>query len=109
MKEHKIPVPILTESLVFPPASRATSEGLVAVGGDLGTDRLMLAYRSGIFPWFNDDFGDDFVFEDVVEALKIYKAMYGDWGNITEFVVEGRHSKSPGSNDKWGVQALDFR
>lgn len=55
MKEHKIPVPVLTESLVFPPASRATSEGLVAVGGDLGTDRLMLAYRSGIFPWFNDD------------------------------------------------------
>lgn len=55
MKEYKIPVPILSKSLVFPPASQATSEGLVAVGGDLGTDRLMLAYRSGIFPWFNDD------------------------------------------------------
>ena len=55
MKEHRIPVPILSKSLVFPPASQATSEGLVAVGGDLGTDRLMLAYRSGIFPWFNDD------------------------------------------------------
>ncbi|MDX1332880.1 MAG: leucyl/phenylalanyl-tRNA--protein transferase [Robiginitalea sp.] len=55
MKEHKIPVPILSKSLVFPPATQATSEGLVAVGGDLGTGRLMLAYRSGIFPWFNDD------------------------------------------------------
>ncbi len=55
MKEHRIPVPILSKSLVFPPATQATSEGLVAVGGDLGTDRLMLAYRSGIFPWFNDD------------------------------------------------------
>jgi leucyl/phenylalanyl-tRNA--protein transferase len=55
MKEHKIPVPILSNSLLFPPASQATSEGLVAVGGDLGTDRLMLAYKSGIFPWFNDD------------------------------------------------------
>src|SRR5210317_895966 len=55
MKEHRIPVPILSKSLVFPPATQATSEGLVAIGGDLGTDRLMLAYRSGIFPWFNDD------------------------------------------------------
>ncbi len=55
MKENRIPVPILSRTLVFPPASRATSEGLVAVGGDLGTDRLMLAYRSWIFPWFNDD------------------------------------------------------
>jgi leucyl/phenylalanyl-tRNA--protein transferase len=51
----RIPVPILNKTEVFPPASQATAEGLVAVGGDLGTDRLMLAYRSGIFPWFNDD------------------------------------------------------
>ena len=55
MSNPKIPVPILSRTLVFPPASQATAEGLVAVGGDLGTDRLMLAYRSGIFPWFNDD------------------------------------------------------
>ena len=55
MSTPRIPVPILTKSLVFPPANQATSEGLVAVGGDLGTERLMLAYRSGIFPWFNED------------------------------------------------------
>jgi len=30
-------------------------DGLLAIGGDLSTDRLLLAYRSGIFPWFNDD------------------------------------------------------
>lgn len=30
------------------------SDGLLAVGGDLSSDRLLLAYRSGIFPWFND-------------------------------------------------------
>ncbi|MDM9631356.1 leucyl/phenylalanyl-tRNA--protein transferase [Robiginitalea aurantiaca] len=55
MKSQHIPVPILNQSLIFPPVSQATSEGLLAVGGDLSTDRLMLAYRSGVFPWFSDD------------------------------------------------------
>ncbi|HET8736116.1 MAG TPA: leucyl/phenylalanyl-tRNA--protein transferase [Pricia sp.] len=32
----------------------ANAEGLLAVGGDLSPERLLLAYRSGIFPWFND-------------------------------------------------------
>ena len=45
----------LTNELFFPPASEADKDGLVAIGGDLSPDRLMLAYRSGIFPWFNDD------------------------------------------------------
>ena len=35
----------------FPPAESADSEGLVAVGGDLSVERLLAAYRSGIFPW----------------------------------------------------------
>lgn len=48
-------IPILNESLIFPPLSLASEQGLVAIGGDLGAERLMLAYRSGIFPWFNDD------------------------------------------------------
>jgi len=38
-------------SRFFPPASRASPEGLVAVGGRLTTDRLLDAYRHGIFPW----------------------------------------------------------
>ena len=33
----------------------ASEEGLIAVGGDLSPERLLLAYRSGIFPWFNED------------------------------------------------------
>jgi leucyl/phenylalanyl-tRNA--protein transferase len=45
----------LTESLVFPSVERANAEGLLAVGGDLSVERLLLAYKSGIFPWFNDD------------------------------------------------------
>ena len=38
-------------SRYFPPASRASPEGLVAVGGRLSTERLLDAYRHGIFPW----------------------------------------------------------
>ncbi|NQT94765.1 MAG: leucyl/phenylalanyl-tRNA--protein transferase [Lentisphaerae bacterium] len=45
----------LTEELTFPPLSLAGSEGLLAFGGDLSVERLVLAYRSGIFPWYNDD------------------------------------------------------
>lgn len=45
----------LTETLVFPPVDSANAEGLLAVGGDLSADRLLLAYQKGIFPWFNTD------------------------------------------------------
>ncbi len=45
----------LTDTLVFPPVASANSEGLLAVGGDLSPERLLLAYKSGIFPWFNTD------------------------------------------------------
>jgi leucyl/phenylalanyl-tRNA--protein transferase len=45
----------LTKELYFPPVEEASFEGILAVGGDLSTERLMLAYRSGVFPWFSDD------------------------------------------------------
>lgn len=50
-------VAILTRRLEFPPATTANRDGLVAVGGDLSMERLLLAYRNGIFPWpiFDDD------------------------------------------------------
>ena len=42
---------LLDQRLVFPSPLRANPEGLVAIGGDLSVPRLLLAYRSGIFPW----------------------------------------------------------
>ena len=39
----------------FPPVEHASPEGLLAVGGDLRPERLLEAYRQGIFPWYNDD------------------------------------------------------
>jgi leucyl/phenylalanyl-tRNA--protein transferase len=50
-----MPVFRLTEELVFPPPDLAVEEGIIAVGGDLSPDRLLLAYSSGIFPWYNED------------------------------------------------------
>ncbi len=50
-----LPVYLLTDELVFPPVSLATPEGLLAIGGDLSPQRLLLAYRKGIFPWYSDD------------------------------------------------------
>ncbi len=45
---------LLDRALSFPNPQRADEEGLVAVGGDLSVPRLLLAYRSGIFPWTAD-------------------------------------------------------
>ena len=45
----------LSRELFFPPVGYASPEGIVAIGGDLSPERLLLAYRSGIFPWFEDD------------------------------------------------------
>lgn len=42
----------LTHKLEFPPVENASEDGLLAVGGDLSSERLLLAYRSGIFPWY---------------------------------------------------------
>lgn len=39
----------------FPAAHTASSEGLLAIGGDLRNDRLLSAYRQGIFPWYSGD------------------------------------------------------
>ncbi|MDG1715955.1 leucyl/phenylalanyl-tRNA--protein transferase [Lacinutrix sp.] len=46
---------ILDQNIVFPDIQEADQEGLLAIGGDLSLERLVLAYKSGIFPWFNAD------------------------------------------------------
>jgi len=44
----------LDERLLFPEPGLAEPDGLLAVGGDLSTQRLLLAYQNGIFPWYSD-------------------------------------------------------
>src|SRR6185312_8792739 len=47
-----MPLFILDNALRFPPQEAAEPDGLLAIGGDLSLDRLLLAYRNGIFPWY---------------------------------------------------------
>ena len=50
-----MPIFRLVEDIVFPPPDYADPSGLIAVGGDLSSDRLLEAYRVGIFPWYSED------------------------------------------------------
>ncbi|MCK9293934.1 MAG: leucyl/phenylalanyl-tRNA--protein transferase [Desulfobulbaceae bacterium] len=45
----------LNDSLIFPPAYLAREDGLLAIGGDLSVERLLLAYGQGIFPWYTEE------------------------------------------------------
>ncbi|MEL6194281.1 MAG: leucyl/phenylalanyl-tRNA--protein transferase [Bacteroidota bacterium] len=48
-----MPVFWLTEEHIFPHPELANEEGILAIGGDLHPDRLLLAYKNGIFPWYS--------------------------------------------------------
>ena len=65
---------------------RALEAGVIE---DTDSKRPTKRQREPSIPWFNDDFGGYFVFEDVVEALTLYKQNYGDFSNLTsgEFVI----------------------
>jgi leucyl/phenylalanyl-tRNA--protein transferase len=71
---------LLDEILWFPEPTEANQDGLLAVGGNLSPERLLLAYTSGIFPWFNDDemimwWSPDPRMVLFPEDLKVHKSM----------------------------------
>lgn len=45
---------ILSDKIEFPPVESANEFGMLAIGGDLSPERLLLAYKSGIFPWYSE-------------------------------------------------------
>ena len=49
-----MPVYRLPDQTAFPPVEHAVNSGLLAVGGDLSPERLLAAYREGIFPWYSE-------------------------------------------------------
>lgn len=82
---------ILNEIIEFPSVNKATEDGLLAIGGDLKSERLILAYKTGIFPWFEDDqpilwWSPDRRFVLFPEKLKISKSMKQVLRN-SDFVV----------------------
>lgn len=71
---------ILTDKIEFPVVDTATEDGLLAIGGDLSVERLLLAYKKGIFPWFEIDqpilwWSPDPRFVLYPEDLKVSKSM----------------------------------
>ncbi len=50
-----MPIYRLIKEVIFPPPEQADPSGLLAVGGDLSSKRLLEAYRAGIFPWYSGD------------------------------------------------------
>ncbi|TAH10744.1 MAG: leucyl/phenylalanyl-tRNA--protein transferase [Sphingobacteriia bacterium] len=82
---------ILTEQLWFPPVEDAEEDGLLAVGGNLSKERLLLAYKSGIFPWFE-------------EKIPMW------WCPDPRFVLYPQHLKvSKSMQQLFKKQAFDFR
>jgi len=70
----------LNNDLIFPPVEMADEDGMLAVGGSLSTERLLLAYRKGIFPWYNEGepivwWSPDPRFVLFPEKLKVSKSM----------------------------------
>lgn len=106
----------LSEELFFPPVSQANSEGILAVGGDLSPERLLLAYQSGIFPWFEEDqpilwwspnprmvlFLDELVVSKSMRNIlnrNIFKVSFNQ--NFREVISNCQKIKRDGQNGTW--------
>jgi leucyl/phenylalanyl-tRNA--protein transferase len=107
---------VLTEKIWFPDVNKANADGLLAVGGDLNPQRLVLAYKSGIFPWFDDDrlllwWSPNPRFVLFPEKLKISKSMQKLLKNNTfkvtvnkaflEVITSCSEIKREGQNGTW--------
>ncbi|WP_339875618.1 leucyl/phenylalanyl-tRNA--protein transferase [Olleya marilimosa] len=106
----------LNSDNAFPDVTKASEDGLLAIGGDLSAKRLLNAYQNGIFPWFEDDntilwWSPDPRFVLFPKDLKVSKSMKQVIRN-TDFVVTVNKdfnavivacaaAKRPGQDDTW--------
>ncbi|WP_158729001.1 MULTISPECIES: leucyl/phenylalanyl-tRNA--protein transferase [unclassified Flavobacterium] len=106
----------LSDILDFPEVNKANRDGILAIGGDLSPERLQLAYKSGIFPWF--EAGDPILWWSpnprmvlFLEELKISKSMRnilnkGDFSvtfnrNFRDVISYCQKVKRDGQNGTW--------
>jgi len=106
----------LSKELFFPPTQEADEEGILAIGGDLSSERLQLAYQSGIFPWFNEGepilwwspdprmvlFFDELVISKSMRNIlnrKMFKVTYNK--NFREVISNCQKIKRDGQNGTW--------
>jgi leucyl/phenylalanyl-tRNA--protein transferase len=106
---------ILEKELFFPPVHLAEPDGLLAIGGDLSSERLLLAYQNGIFPWYEGEhilwWCPDPRFVLFPEELKISKSMQAvlkkevfDFKIDTAFKIvihNCKQTKRPGQLGTW--------
>jgi leucyl/phenylalanyl-tRNA--protein transferase len=105
----------LDKELAVPPVHLAEPDGLLAIGGDLSPERLLLAYRSGIFPWYEGDhilwWCPDPRFVLFPEELKISKTIKPLFkNNAFDFTINKafdqvihccKETKRPGQESTW--------
>jgi leucyl/phenylalanyl-tRNA--protein transferase len=82
-----MPVFALSEEIRFPPPRFATAEGLLAVGGDLSVKRLLLAYASGIFPWYSK--GEPILWWSPDPRLVLYPAEFRAQRSLARVIRRG--------------------
>jgi leucyl/phenylalanyl-tRNA--protein transferase len=107
---------ILSKDLFFPPVEEANKDGILAIGGDLSPERLLLAYQSGIFPWFNEGepiiwwapksrmvlFFDDLVVSKSMRNIlnrNLFKVTFNQ--NFRAVISNCSHTKREGQNGTW--------
>jgi leucyl/phenylalanyl-tRNA--protein transferase len=106
----------LSKELFFPPVSEANPEGILAIGGDLSPERLLLAYKNGIFPWFEEGepiywwspnprmvlFLDELVVSKSMRNIlnrNIFKVTFNQ--NFKEVISNCQKIKRDGQNGTW--------
>lgn len=106
----------LSTTLFFPPVSEADADGVLAIGGDLSPQRLQLAYKSGIFPWFEEGepitwwspdprmvlFLDELIISKSMRNIlnrNIFKVTFNQ--NFREVISNCQKIKRDGQNGTW--------
>ena len=109
----------LSNKIEFPPNENTTKDGVIALGGDLSTERLLHAYHRGIFPWYSD--GEPIVWHSPLERmvlfpeeLKISKSMRQILNKGEFIITENKafeevifHCKNIARNDEFGTWITD--
>ena len=115
-----MPVYRLPDQPAFPPVERAVKSGLLAVGGDLSPERLLAAYREGIFPWYSE--GEPFLwwspdprFVLFPRELRVSRSMRQflkkqlfriTFDQAFPSVIAACRKPRPGQDDTWITQAM---
>jgi len=88
--EQKMPVFQLSDEILFPEPELSRFDGLLAVGGDLDIDRLVLAYRMGIFPWYSP--GEPILWWSPDPRLVLYPESFHMSRSLMKTLKSGRFS-----------------